>query len=263
MTKPKTAEKPLKPAVTQNGPKTVEKRVKPSVSQNGPKTIEKRLKPAVKRQDEPKPTVKQDGPKPAMKQEAPKPAMKQEAPKFVKFQGLLQEFNLSPEGGIEGFLLHNPDGVTVQVNVTPDVGFAVVRGIGQDVEATAEPEQEATKHGKGAHPVYRLITLTAKDGKALVFANRSAGEVVTVQGVVKRINYTRHGEANGVVLESGEFIHLKPEGMKQAGLKVADQVTASGPASLMPLGQQVIEATTVNGVRVGPRCVCCAQLLDN
>jgi hypothetical protein len=261
MTKQKTAEKPLKSAVSQNGQKTVEKRVKPTVSQNGPKTTEKRLRPTVKPQEEPKPTVKLEEPKPAVKQEEPKPTVKldepkpmvkQDEPKFVKFQGLLQEFNLSPKGGIEGFLLHNSDGQTVQVNVTPEC-FAVVRGIGQNVEATVEPQKESSKRRKGDHPVYRLISLTGKDGQALVFANRGDGEVVTVQGIVKRINYTRHGEANGVVLESGEFIHLKPDGMRHAGLKVADHVTAAGPASLMPLGQQVIEATTVNGVAVASK----------
>jgi hypothetical protein len=232
MTKPKTAEKPPKPAVSQNGQKTVEKSPKPVASENGRKTVEKRSKPVVKPLEQPKPEVKPD------------------EPKFVKFQGLLKEFNLSPQGGIEGFLLHNADVVTVQVNVTPDVGFLVIRGIGQNVEVSVEPEDEKTKHGKGNHSVYRLINLTGSDGKVLVFASRGDGEAVTVEGVVKRINYTRHGEANGVVLESGEFIHLKPEGMKAAGLKVADKVTATGTASLMPLGQQVIEATTVNGLAV-------------
>ena len=231
MTKPKTAEKPLKPVAGQNGHKTVEKHGKPVTNHNGRKAVEKQVKPVV-RQHEPKPTAKPD------------------EPKFVKFQGLLQEFNLSPRGAIEGFLLHNADGVTVQVNVTPDVGFAVVRGIGQNVEATVEPDDKSTKHGKGDHSVYRLISLTGNDGKALIFANRSDGEVVTVEGIVKRINYNRQGEANGVVLESGEFIHLGPDGMKHAGLKVADQLIAEGSAALMPLGQQVIEATTVNGVAV-------------
>jgi hypothetical protein len=224
MTKQKTAEKSLKPSANHNGHKTVEKMLKPIVNRNGHKPAEKR----------PKPT----------------PVKPKDEPKFVKFQGLLQEFNLSPTGAIEGFLLHNADGVTVQVNVSPDVGFAVVRGIGQNVEATVEPDDLSTKTGKGDHSVYRLISLTGNDGKALIFANRSDGEVVTVQGVVKRINFSRDGAANGVVLESGEFIHLKPDGMKHASLKVADHVTVSGTASLMPLGQQVIEATTVNGVAV-------------
>jgi hypothetical protein len=236
MTKQKTAEKPLKPTESQNGAKTVEKnRLKPTESQNGPKTVEKnRLKPTAKPQD------------------APKPAVKQDEAKFVKFQGLLQEFNLSPKGGIEGFLLHNSDGQTVQVNVTPEC-FLVLTGRGKNVEAIVEPETVTNKRRKGDHPVYRLITLKGADGNVLVFANRDDGEVVTVQGIVKRINYTRYGEADGVVLESGEFIHLKPEGMKHARLKVADQVTATGTASLMPLGQQVIEAKTVNGVAIPSR----------
>ena len=209
MIKQKTAEKPLKANASQNGHKTVEKHRKPVTNHNGHKAVEKPLKPAV-RQHEPKPTAKPD------------------EPKFVKFQGLLQEFNLSPQGAIEGFLLHNGDGVTVQVNVTPDVGFAVVRGIGQNVEATVEPDDVSAKHGKGNHSVYRLISLTGNNGNPLIFANHGDGGVVTVQGVVKRINYNRQGEANGVVLESGEFIYLEPDGMKHAGLKVADQLTAAG-----------------------------------
>jgi hypothetical protein len=231
MIKQKIAEKPLKANASQNGHKTVEKHGKPVTNHNGHKAVEKQVKPVV-RQHEPKPTAKPD------------------EPKFVKFQGLLQEFNLSPRGAIEGFLLHNGDGVTVQVNVTPDVGFAVVRGIGQNVEATVEPDDESAKHGKGNHSVYRLISLTGNDGKMLIFEHHGDEGVVTVQGVVKRINYNRQGEANGVVLESGEFIYLGPDGMKHAGLKVADQLTAEGSAAMMPLGQQVIEATTVNGVAV-------------
>jgi hypothetical protein len=145
------------------------------------------------------------------------------------FRGVLHDFNLSPKGGIEGFLLH-ADGKTVQINVTPDIGFAVVRGIG--------------------HPVFNLVKLTGTDGKALIDAGHGAGEMVTVQGVVKRINFARHGAANGVVLESGDFIHLKPEGMKKVALKVGDAVTAEGPGGMMPLGQQIVEAKTVNGTTV-------------
>ncbi len=149
-------------------------------------------------------------------------------------------------------MLHS-EGQTVQVNVSPDVGFAVVRGIGQNVEATVEPDSNSVKRGKGDHPVYSLVTLTGTDGKPLIHAGAGGAEMATVQGIVKRINYARHGAANGVVLESGDFIHLKPEGMKNIGLKVGDKVTAQGTASLMPLGQQVIEAETVNGVAVASK----------
>jgi hypothetical protein len=74
-----------------------------------------------------------------------------------------------------------------------------------------------------------------------------------VEGTVKRVNFARHGAANGVVLDSGDFIHLKPEGMKKVELKVGDHVTAEGIAALMPLGQRVIEATIVNGVSLSSK----------
>jgi len=182
-------------------------------------------------------------------QPRPKHPVKNHERGIEKFRGVLEEFNFSPMGGIEGFVLHS-EGQTVQVNVTPDVGFAVVRGIGQNVEATVEAEPATAKRSKGEHPVYSLVTLHGADGKVLIFSDQGDGDIATVQGVVKRINYTRDGEANGVVLESGDFIYLKPEGMKRVALKVGDQVTAEGKSALMPLGQQVIEAKTINGIDV-------------
>jgi hypothetical protein len=179
-------------------------------------------------------------------QPPPERAMKKHEHAIEKFRGVLQEFNLSPKGGIEGFVLHS-EGQTVQVNVSSDVGFAVVRGIGQNVEATVAAEPATAKHSKGEHPVFSLVTLKGADGKALIHS-AGDGAIATVQGVVKRINYTRHGEANGVVLESGDFVHVKPAGMKRVALKVGDHVTAEGTSASMPLGQLVIEAKTVNGI---------------
>jgi hypothetical protein len=167
-----------------------------------------------------------------------------------KFHGVLQDFNFSPAGSIEGFLLES-DGQTVQVNVSPDVGFAVVRGIGQHVEATAEPEKQ--KGRRGAHPVYRLVSLTTSDGKPLIFAEPGDKQVESCQGKVRRINYSRNGEADGVILDTGDLIHLTPGGMKSSDLKIGDQVSAEGPASLMPLGQKLIEATSVNGTAVSKK----------
>jgi hypothetical protein len=179
----------------------------------------------------------------------PRRTRKRQERALEKFQGVLEEFNFNLKGGVEGFLLRS-DGPTVQVNVSPDVGFAVVRGIGQKVEATVEAEPAVAKHKIAEHAVYRLVTLHGADGKTLIFSGNADGETATVQGVVKRLNYSRHGEANGVVLQSGDFVHLKPEAMKRVALKVGDQVTAEGKSALMPLGQQVIEAKTVNGIDV-------------
>ena len=172
-----------------------------------------------------------------------KPVEKHE-PRIEKFHGLLQDFNLSPRGAVEGFVLHS-EGQTVQVNVTPEVGFAAVRGIGQTVEVTVEPESFAAKLGKGEHPVYRLITLTGADGKPLIQSASGKPEPITMQGVVKRINYARHGAANGVVLENGDFVHVRPDVMKRRNFKSGDPVTVEGTFVLMPLGQKAIEAKTI------------------
>jgi hypothetical protein len=174
------------------------------------------------------------------------------APAPATFRGVLEEFNFSPKGGIEGFLLH-ADGQTVQINVSVDVGFAVVRGIGQSVQATVKPVSAGPKHGKPHHPVFDLVTLTGNDGKELIHCADPSADSSTVEGTVKRVNFARHGAANGVVLDSGDFIHLKPEGMKKVELKVGDHVTAEGIAALMPLGQRVIEATIVNGVSLSSK----------
>jgi hypothetical protein len=179
-----------------------------------------------------------------------KTTMQHDGRKLEKFRGVLQDFNFGPTGSVEGFILQS-DGQTVQVNVTPDVGYAVVRGIGQNVEATVEAEK--IKGRRAEHAVYRLVSLTGSDGKPLIFAEPGDMDVDTCEGTVLRFNYSRDGEADGVILDSGNLIHLTPAGMKNAGLKVGDHVSAEGPASLMPLGQKLIEATSVNGTAVSKR----------
>ena len=67
-----------------------------------------------------------------------------------------------------------------------------------------------------------------------------------------RLNFARHGEANGVVLDSGHFIHTKPDGMAKLKLEVGDRVEADGEARPLSTGTgQVVEASVVNGKPVG------------
>jgi hypothetical protein len=160
------------------------------------------------------------------------------------FHGVLREFNLSPAGVVEGFLLHTDKG-TVQVNVALEVGFAVVRGIEQNVEAVVTPEK--LKGRRSGHPVYRLVTLRGANGQALICAEPGEAEDVSVQATVKRINYARNGAADGVILDSGDFVHLERIGMKKCGLKVGDAVTVEGTARRMPLGNWLIKARRING----------------
>lgn len=156
--------------------------------------------------------------------------------------GTIVQFNFSPRGGVEGLLLRNRDR-TFQVNVPPDawplIGHAVA--IGHEARVAAVPEPESPKHGAGEHPVYRLVTLdppeeSPEDGPA------------SVAGIVARFNYARHGEVNGVVLEDGDFVHLKPDGVKKLGLRVGQHIEAAGKARRMMMGRRVIEAEIVDGV---------------
>ncbi|WP_256220106.1 MULTISPECIES: hypothetical protein [unclassified Variovorax] len=63
-----------------------------------------------------------------------------------------------------------------------------------------------------------------------------------------RLNYARHGEANGVVLDTGDFVHTRPDGFERLGLKIGDEVRAEGRAQPLATGEgRVIEAVRVNG----------------
>lgn len=73
-------------------------------------------------------------------------------------------------------------------------------------------------------------------------------ELAPKEGVVKAINYARHGEPNGAILESGEFLHLRPEGAKTVKLAIWQKLSFEGEVRTSPSGHAVIEARTVNGV---------------
>ena len=71
-----------------------------------------------------------------------------------------------------------------------------------------------------------------------------------VSGVMAAIHYAKHGEPNGVILESGEFIHTKPHGMKKLTLEVGAKVIAQGDARMTVLGTVLIEADEVNRMTI-------------
>jgi hypothetical protein len=120
------------------------------------------------------------------------------------------------------------------------------RAVGQTIEVKAAADHSPkTKHG--AHPVYKLETITKIAGRA--FKPSSAHD--QIKGVVAAIHYAKHGEPNGVILKSGEFIHTRPHGMKKLKLKVGSKVTASGELRMTVLGTSLIEAHEVNR---GSRC---------
>lgn len=157
---------------------------------------------------------------------------------------VVQYYNFSPKGGLEGLLVKT--GRTVaQVVCPPHLSAALARAVaeGDKVRLSVSPAQPSDK-GEAEHPMYELLEVPGTD---------RAEPDVPVAGTVARLNYAKHGEANGVVLDSGDFVHLKPDGMRQLKLKVGDVVTAVGETRPMDLGHRVMEAASVNGMAVKAR----------
>jgi hypothetical protein len=160
--------------------------------------------------------------------------------------GRLQQLLFSPKGGIEGLLL-SVKSKTIQVSMKQEAVHATAlhQAVGKSIvlKASRDHSQKA-KHG--AHPVYKLHALTKLAGAVAP----SGDGTPAVHGVVAAIHYSKHGHPNGVILESGEFIHTRPPGMQKLKLKVGSKVTAHGELRMTMLGTSLIEALEVNRVRI-------------
>jgi len=144
--------------------------------------------------------------------------------------GKILSLNISPKGAMESFLLKTAKG-TCQVNLPKgaEMGRSFARG--ENCSITARPfEDDRPSH----HPVYELEAEGDDEGT----------------GVIDHLNYARHGEPNGAVLKDGSFLHMKPGGMKAAGVKAGQKITYKGERRTAPDGQVVIEVTEVNGKKL-------------
>ncbi|MGI4778600.1 MAG: hypothetical protein ACRYGA_10870 [Janthinobacterium lividum] len=165
--------------------------------------------------------------------------------------GRFQHLIYSPKGAIEGFLI-DTDGVTTQfvadlhdLSTLAQLG-TLREGQSLTVEGTEAPP---SPKGEAAHSLYRFERLAAVDGRKA----QPAHPYAEVAGTVVRFNYAKHGAPNGVVLDTGDFVHTRPGGLEKLGLKVGDEVTAEGAAQPLATGSgRVIEAVSVNGRPVGP-----------
>ncbi len=161
-------------------------------------------------------------------------------------EGRFQHLVYSPKGGVEGVLI-DTDGVLTQfVFDRHDEGAAsafagLQAGQALVIEGT---EEGPSPKGEAGHTVYRFERLASVDGQA----PRHTDAEADIAGTVARFNYARHGEANGVVLDTGDFVHTRPDGFARLGLKVGDKVRAEGHAQLLATGEgRVVEAVKVNG----------------
>jgi hypothetical protein len=114
------------------------------------------------------------------------------------------------------------------------------------VSVLAQADRSSKTDG-GAHPVFEFESFADAAGKAIDPPDEDSAWT-TIEGVVADLHFARHGQANGVILENGDFIHLRPKGMAQAELRVGSQVKAVGDVRVTLLGNRLLEAHKVNGV---------------
>ena len=166
--------------------------------------------------------------------------------------GTCLQLLFSPKGGIEGVLL-KVRGAVLQVRLNPEAGalFARVTGPGKRLRLRlrAVPDH-SPKTADGAHPVYQFESLADANGQAIESADTDPPST-TIKGVVAALHFARHGQPNGVVLETGEFIHMRPHGMALAGLGVGARVSAVGAVRMTVLGTRMLEAHQVNRIDLG------------
>jgi hypothetical protein len=159
--------------------------------------------------------------------------------------GTCLQLLLSPKGSVEGALI-KAKGKVLQVSMPADAGatFAQAIGPGKRVRVLATADH-SPKTRDAAHPVYQFESFADAAGQAITPTDEDRRNA-TITGVVASIHYARHGQPNGVVLETGEFIHMRPHGMAQVGLGVGAKVKAVGEVRLTVLGTRLLEAREIN-----------------
>lgn len=130
----------------------------------------------------------------------------------------------------------------------PDKGAALsqVTGPGRNLRVLAMPDH-SPKTAQGAHPVFKFESFADVSGQAIEVPEAKPGWT-TIKGMVGSWHFARHGEPNGVILETGEFIHLRPSGMALAGLDIGSKVNAVGELRMTILGTRMLEARRVNRI---------------
>lgn len=165
---------------------------------------------------------------------------------FVHVSGVFLSFNLSPKGVPEGFVCRQGKS-TFQINFPPELAGEVAKRVSerQKVEAEVTPFHDAEED---AHPVYELRKLTGGDEPLVIDGQ---GEIaVKVEGTVVRLNYAKRGEVNGAILDTGDFVHLRPHGAREVELEIGQTLKAEGEVRPGWAGARVIEATRANGISI-------------
>jgi hypothetical protein len=163
----------------------------------------------------------------------------------VKKTGTIEALNISPKGFYEGFLLRTGKKI-VQINLPKHEIGIIDQGLATGEEITADVEAEEP-HGQPQHGVFRLLRFAGPNGH---FAKPDKDGNNAFSGQIMRLNYALHGAVNGGILDSGDFLHLKPEGARTLKLQLGMQVEGRGVTKPMVGGHSVIEAQVVNGIEI-------------
>ncbi len=159
----------------------------------------------------------------------------------------------SPRGCVEGVMLHAGH-AAVQLVFEPhgDTAASAFETLRAGTRVRVEAHAMApSDQGEADHPLYRFEQLVSVEGRAPDRSPR-ASERAPYSGIVVRLNFARHGAPNGFVLDNGDFIHTRPEGMAELSLGVGDRVEADGDARPLMSGcGVVVEASVVNGRALG------------
>jgi hypothetical protein len=161
--------------------------------------------------------------------------------------GTCQQLLFSSRGRIEGALIETNDGV-VQISIPREKAgvLAQLTGPGRPLRVLAVHHRSA-KAPAGDHPVFKFQSFADANGQALKRAQAKLPHS-TIKGVVSAWHFARNGLPNGMILETGEFVHLRPKGMVAAAVAIGSKLIALGELRTTALGTRMLRAHRVNRV---------------
>jgi hypothetical protein len=80
--------------------------------------------------------------------------------------------------------------------------------------------------GRPAHKAFRLVRVVDKGGRKAETDHRPPTQF---SGRIEKLNCALHGEVNGGILESGDFLHLKPEGAQAVSVWPSKRAAQRSP----------------------------------
>jgi hypothetical protein len=166
----------------------------------------------------------------------------------VQLSGTVANYNFGPRGTVEALMIKTGD-KTVQVNLPPPLApfAAQVAAVGGSVNLSAYPEM-----GLPDHPVYELASIKNEQGREVKEPSPADRKFVHEESTVKTLNYARHGEVNGAVLENGDFVHLGPAAA-EIKLAVGQKITVDGVGHPMLMSEhRAVEAMAIDGKLLEP-----------